>query len=420
MRKLAFSMLCLMLVGAALPVLAGDAEVTAELWTRAEYADDFDLDSTIDDEVDFAAYLARIGLGFEINDNIDAMFEVQSFGHWGDSGTFSAAGLGAGLSQPLGQLTDSLVLYQANVTVNNLGRGNLSLKIGRQEHVLGNELHFGDNDFYNGSFFDGIRASWDFDAWDLDAFIYILDENDLSTSPGVSDDYVAGSSANFTLGSEKHSIEAYFFYKSDNGVASAYSAFTLGALYEYSSDNGGWDWSFEGALQDGTIDVEMTAATCPVGTACDLQAFIVEGDLGYGWGGNHHVTLGGLLVGEGDDAVDSDTFMFLRPDVHRRAGTMDIVGGAVAPGLANVTDIYASYGYFGDTNSFELTYHEFLTTEDTVAPFGLDFGGEVDLVWNRAINPDHAGLQIGAGVFMPDAAAADDAMRVWAMFSVRK
>ena len=415
MRKLAFSMLCLLLAGAALPVLAGDAEVTAELWTRGEYIDDYDLDSTTDDEAEFAAYLARIGLGFEINDNIDVMFEVQSFGHWGDSLTVAGFTPTGQLSQgnPLLQ-SDDLMLYQAYVTVNNVGGRQLSLKIGRQEHVLGNELHFGDNDFYNGSFFDGIRASWDFDDWDLDLFLYILDENDpmvTTTAGGADDDWVGGGSVNFTFG-ENHSVEPYLFYKSDNGALN-YNAFTLGALYDHSSDNGGLDWSLEAAYQNGEILSGGAGGPCPGGPDfCDIGAYIAEGDIGYGWGDNHHVTLGGLLVGEGDDAVDSDTFMFLRPDVHRRGGLMDGLT------LANLTDIYAGYTFSGDTNSLSLTYHEFLSTESTV---GADFGGEIDVVWSRAINPDHAGLQVGAGYFMPDVAfGTDDAMRVWAMFSVHK
>ena len=294
------------------PAVASDVDVNAELRARFEYLDDFDdFDGDMGASFDFTTYRLRLGLDFEFTDNLNASVVVQNNGAWGDTfvrgtgdpttdGSSSAAG------------KDATLLYQAFVDWEEVGGTPVALRIGRQEHTLGNELHLGDNDFYNGTSFDGVRAMLDFELTDLDVFYYMIVERDLvgpggsTAAAGNNDTRLWGAHANFDI-ADGQTIEPYLF-SFRNGAPLGASTFTddiytFGALYQKArGDGGGFDWSAELALQDGET------AICPGASAnCDHSSFIVEGWFGYVFGGDdqHRVHIGGLLLGDGDDNDDS-------------------------------------------------------------------------------------------------------------------
>ncbi|NIL99742.1 MAG: alginate export family protein [Acidobacteria bacterium] len=431
--------LSLLLAGALIlpaPVLADDDKVTitGEAFARTEYLDDFDdFDSNAGRSWDFSTYRIRIGLDFELTDNIDAFAQVQAHGLWGDS-EFRASGDPAGGA--VGQApfdNDSLLLYQAYVNLNDLADGPVSLRIGRQEHVLGNELHLGDNSFYNGQFFDGVRAMIDLEKTDLDIFFYNVEERDITADfggvPGSNDTKLGGVTANFEV-AEDQKIEPYVLYYHDGSPAgpASYELYTVGALYmRPADDDRKFDWSVEAAFQKGDVN---DPSACPGGTPCDLKSSIFEGWFGYSWGDDsrHRVHVGALAIGDGDDPVDAEFFMSIAPDTHRRAGAMDLF--TEGPGTSflgtdsfhNLTTYNVGYAFTGERHGVSATYHDFTLTEDFGAPAD-ELGQEIDVIYNFKLK-EKVGFELGVAQFMPDdvfvAPADDDPFRVWAMMKIGK
>jgi hypothetical protein len=454
MRRLLHGVLMLALAGSFVaPALAedGDSKMTvhAEMWSRTEYLEnftDFNDDATQNDNLDFTTYRVRAGVDIAVSDDIAACIEVQNFGVWGNAFPFDAnsqdpnQGTAQLFTSALGQ--NDTVLYQANVKLKNVGGSNVSFTIGRQEHTLGNELHMGDADFYGGQYFDGIRATFDFEAFDLDAFYYKVGERSIAPGSlgnvppgtlngGADDSDLYGVTAAFN-GNEAHVFEPYILYSREGAEGGTlngpkYSAYTGGILYRHPrSDESMLDWSVEAAMQQG----DVYAPVCPGGAPdCDLSAYIGEAEIGLTLGGerNHRFSVGGLMISDGDDAQDIEAFINLFPDTHRRAGAMDMFtenstaffGGDT---FHNLTDYYAAYQWTGGAHSFNAAYHMFLLTED----FGAaddDYGDEVDVIYDFRYR-EHVGVQIGVGMFMVGDGAVippddDDAMRGWAMLRVR-
>jgi len=422
------------------PTVASDVDVNAELRSRFEFLDDFDdFDDDVGKSFDFTTYRLRFGLDYEFTENLSASVQVQHNGAWGDTfvrgtgdpttdGSSSAAG------------KDATLLYQAFVDWEEVGGTPITLRIGRQEHTLGHELHLGDNDFYNGTSFDGIRAMVDFELTDLDVFYYTVVERDLvgpggsTAAAGSNDTRLWGAHANFDI-VEGQTIEPYLF-SFRNGAPSGASNFTddlytLGALYQKArGDDGGFDWSAELALQNGDT------AICPGASVnCDLSSFLIEGSFGYAFGddGQHRVHIGTLLLGDGDDASDNEAFHTLFPDTHPRAGALDLFSEVSSSAIAgapfsggvdtfhNLTVIDVGYEWSAGPHNLYATYLDFTATED----FGGEdeIGSEIDFIYDLE-SGEHLAVQLGVATFMPGDAfvspADDDALRFWAMLRVFK
>ena len=136
-----------LLVAPAATLADGDVSVNTEVFSRTEYLEDFDFDDTNKDRQDFTFFRARIDVNAQVSEDIGACIEVQADGFWGEhegSGFFSGDPVGSSDSLDGVDMT----LYQAYISLDNIGGSLVSLKVGRQEHILGNELHMGDNDYY--------------------------------------------------------------------------------------------------------------------------------------------------------------------------------------------------------------------------------------------------------------------------------
>ena len=151
----------------------GKWSISGELRARWEYLENYlDFDGDIDDAIDFTAYRTRVGMTGEFSDNVSAHIEIQNFGAWGHSfpsynTSFDFPWLQTVPNQI--QFNDTQ-LYQGYIELGEVFGSNLDVRIGRQEHTLGKELHLGDGDYYNGVFFDGIRVTWNAETWNLDVF----------------------------------------------------------------------------------------------------------------------------------------------------------------------------------------------------------------------------------------------------------
>jgi len=442
MKKVFLGVLLLAFAAAPMTTVMAesDVSVTTEVWSRTEYLENFDdfTDQTNgSDGIDFTTYRARVDLNVQVSDDIGACVEIQNFGTWGDAFPLSSQSQDPVIGNLNTNVNNDTQLYQAYIDLDNVGGSNLSLQVGRQEHTLGNELHMGDNDFYGGQYFDGIRGDLDFESWALTFFYYKVTER--STLPGSSGVFPPGFTNNGSDDSdfwgihgsfdvaEGHNLEPYFLYKRDGNEGGSllgpkYSAGTLGVLYDHDrTEDGMFDWSVEVAVQNGEVSFNP-------GNEPDLSSFIAEGQFGVAFGSDnaHHAKIGFLLVGDGDDPQDIEAFMELFPDTHRRAGAMDVFSSLSSSGVGgdsfhNLTNIFVGWDWTTGNNTFSAALHQFTLTEDFGGPED-DLGQEIDLMWEH-MSGEHVGLQIGISQFMPGDLFTtpndEDAMRAWAMLRFR-
>jgi hypothetical protein len=428
------------------PALAEpEVTTTAEIWNRYENVSNFlDFADTTssgaaDDDFDFGAYRVRAGMGIQFDEGIDAMVEFHTFGTWGNTLVNSnAQDPISGVFDFRGISDSDVELYQAWVNLENLGGSNFSLKFGRQEHTLGNELHIGDSDFYSGQFFDGLRGTFDFESWELDLFYYLVKERNVFPGSiegenivnGGSDDVIfTGTHAKFNI-NDANSIEPYILFRKDGneGISLLPGTFkhktlTIGALYEFASDDSQFDGAFEYAFQSG--EAGNSGQT-------DISAFVAEGAFGYDFNGDegtNRLGIGLTIWGDGDDASDIEAFQELYTDSHRRLGLMDLFSSQLSsnlglgPGdtLHNVQDININWNWDNGTHGFGAAYHMFTAFEDFGAPDD-DLGNEIDLIYNWT-KGEHFGVEVVAATFSPGDALGmpdDSAMRIYAMGKVRK
>ena len=136
--------------------------------------------SAVADEYDgfWTDSLLRLGFQYELTRDVTAFAELQSHWAFGDGGTTDGGVTALGLS--FGEVSTPVVLYQGWLRVANVFNAEeLSLKIGRQEVVLGNQYQFGNAEWYSGWVLDGFRADWNADDWDLTALAMKLNTSDL-------------------------------------------------------------------------------------------------------------------------------------------------------------------------------------------------------------------------------------------------
>lgn len=454
MKKVFLGVLLLAFAAAPMTVVVAESDVsiTAEVWSRTEYIENWtdfrDTDDTppaSKDNIDFTTYRARVNLGVQVSDDIGACVEIQNFGTWGDAFLLSQQSQDPALGTFDVNANNDVQLYQAYVDLDNIGGSMVSLQVGRQEHTLGNELHMGDNDFYGGQYFDGIRADLDFESWAMTLFYYKVQERSLApgsllvngglANGGSDDSDFFGVHANFDV-AEGHKLEPYVLGKKDGNelgslIGPKYNAMTVGILYDHArSEDGMFDWSVEVAMQSGEV---FGPGNCPSGSSdCDLSSMVAEGHFGVSFGSDnaHRVHVGMLMLGDGDDAEDREDFMELFPDTHRRAGAMDLfssnlsssaVGFGSPDTFHNLTNIFVGWDWTTGNNTFSAALHQFTLTEDFGGPED-DIGQEIDLMWQH-MSGEHVGFTIGVSQFMPGdlftAPNDDDAMRAWGMLRFR-
>src|SRR5206468_6032019 len=113
----------------------------------------------------FWPYRARVGVSGELADNVHVVLDIQNFGVWGNQSPFQSQTLpfiqnfDGDFGSP-GSRSAETSLYQGYVSLNKIGGSAFDLTIGRQEYNLGNGLVIGNEDFYAGNVFDGVKGVW--------------------------------------------------------------------------------------------------------------------------------------------------------------------------------------------------------------------------------------------------------------------
>ncbi|HXV75621.1 MAG TPA: alginate export family protein [Candidatus Polarisedimenticolaceae bacterium] len=429
--------------------------VTGQVRARYEYLWDYlEQSKDVNTNFDIAPYRAQIGVLGRFTDNVYGYIDLQAFGAFGDSIPDSSSQNSGSQALDTDFLEATTVqLYQGFVDMKEIGGSNFDVRVGRAEHIIGNELHMGNNDFYNGLTFDGARGWYDGgDRWDVGAYFYWAVERNTpvgnplgvlagpcspdvivfpcttsSLNPSNTDARVAGADFTWTFDQETgHYITGYAIQNTSRleasfGGAGDHELNTVGLLWKRDvAEERGFDWSAEAATQFGSI-------TTTGNPDVDFGGYIVEGWLGYKLAGAHRFRLGGLLasgVAEDDASDEFNGWVPLFTDYHQdnRLGNLDLFNGTLytngvvpsSPGfggifgpvtfltMSNVTNLNLRYEYERGKSYALIAVHDFQFTEE-LDPTGVnisDIGQELDLLY-RYQRTKHLTWEVAYSYFLP-------------------
>jgi hypothetical protein len=216
----------------------------------------------------------------DFTDEVSTFIEFDNYNVWGEDFRSlyltGADGRGAG----------DVDMYQAYIDAKNMWGTPLSMRVGRQELVLGNEFLFGNNDtgaFFTGLSYDALRLSFNNDVVAIDAIAAKLAETlgDL----GKDDVDLYGVYASY-LGIEDVVIDGYAMYVRDDEVVTGENIDMYVVGLRGAGTLGAFDFDANAAYQFGDTDL-----TRRVGLFCresiDIDAFGVDVRAGYtfdmGW-----------------------------------------------------------------------------------------------------------------------------------------
>lgn len=425
MKRVALALMLALAAGvSAAPVRAQGDEpsfsVHGEVRTRWEYTENHsDFNDDADDAYDFFPFRVRIGAKGMFARNVMGYVELQNvavFGHRDQPEEVAQDPIDQGFQI---EIDDTEVhMYQGFLEMSKIGDTAFGLRVGRQEHAIGNQLILGDLDFYGGQSFDGARLWWDWEKFDLNAFYYRIDEdNDFGCSGGCGDDNLDIYGVYATFGGETWGeIEPYIINFADGDAPGNDKFYTIGGRWtrsvndEVNSDKL-LDWSIEYAMQSGSND--------PNGADTDISADIIEAWIGLNFGSerNHRVHVGTLMAsGESTGDPDIETWNPLGYDTwdHNRLGDADFFTPE------NIEDIFVGYTYSGENHGFRASYHMFTEAEEG-GNGEDDLGSEIDVAYHYTYNPN-LGIDVGVAMLQPGdefGTPDDSVMRVWGQARLR-
>ncbi len=396
----------------AVPTVAADddGKITwsAQIRSRFEAVENyFDLqDSTTsgdinDDEFSFWPYRVVVGMNAQVTEGVTAQVQVQSFGHFGSEhpvkSSASPPDQSADTGDPLGFA--DVNLYTASIEMSKVGGSNFSVALGRMEHTYGTELFLGDNDFYNGTSFDGLRAWWSGENWRVDGFYHKTFEGNLSSAQGFSapgffvnggseDENLWGFTFDWNFDKKWGTFGAYLL--SEQSLDFDEKLDTYGARWTRMAnvEESHFDWNIEAAFQSGDFGDPIFGSP-----ALDLSGDVIEGWFGYSF--KHGDSSSRVHVGywnsSGDDQAttnEDEGFSSLFGDFHanNRLGDSDWED-TLWGGPSDIEDISLGYAWNGGKHMFGVAYHMFTWNE--AASYGSpedDIGDEIDVNYNYRMN----------------------------------
>jgi hypothetical protein len=255
-----------------------NVEVGGNIRIRGNY---YNLDQAVDNA--FIEQRTRLSVKADFTQDVSAFIELDYYNHWGED--FRSLYLtGADFRGGGGNDVD---LYQGYIEAKNLWGTPLSMRVGRQELALGNQLLVGTNDvgsLYTGLSFDALRVTFANDYMTMDAIAAKLAESYGDFGDSDVDLYALYGSY---IGIEDVVIDAYWmFVRDDQGVVAGLinggdvDLHTLGL--RGAGVIGAFDFELEAAYQIG--DVEDMPSACPLGFGeadVDFDEFAINAELGY-------------------------------------------------------------------------------------------------------------------------------------------
>ena len=432
MKKVLFTVLAGVLAGMTfVPALAEDDaekkfEFNGEVRARYEYLNNY-LDLTDnngsgdpnDDSFSIAPYRVMIGMTGNFAKNVSGHVDLQYIGNFGDQLTPQW-----GYNFPPDQVFDAynnwsgngINLYTGWIEMAKIGGSDFGMRLGRQENTYGTELFLGDNNYYGGLSFDGLRGMWQHGSSDLNVFYYKLAELNGDywlSAPGSGgaavDSNLFGATYDWNFKS-MGTVGGYILVGQDLGgrgpvgVADS-SVMTYGARWNRGMMNDDklnmFDWNIEVAAQSG--DAGDPAPIFGGNPSVKLGGWIAEAWFAFNFNaGDTHgrVHLGTLMTsGDKTNTTKYEGFVPYYGDFHanNRFGDLDWVD---LFGQQNITDFNLGYGHwFGEQHSVMLSYHVFSETESNGAASDK-LGDEIDLTYNFQYSKN-LGLQFTAGQASP-------------------
>lgn len=425
-------------IAAAWAVPADAVDFSGQYRVRGEYRDNSNFDG--DSGTPTSVYGQRVRLTGEAQptDDTSVKITIQDTREWGNP----KVGNNNVLNGP--QLTDvgdnHLDLHESYVQIDNILDQPLSVRVGRQELVYGDQRLIGAFGWHNNArSFDAIKVSYMQDIFDLDLWTSKINEG------GADDDQDFYGAYATIKAIENNTIDVYALLVRDGGSTQvvrtnhgAISPNTPQTLYTFGArlDGGmmGVDYTAEGALQTGSIET--------AGTDYDISAsaFIVKA--GYTLpventvsnvriGGEYSFASGDSNTGD----TDIETFSNLFPTNHGHYGFMDQQGlrnlsAFAINASADVMEKFNAYAAYWFFSLAEKEDHWYGAGNWMDAPTGSirnagsrsdsthdDVGSELDLVvtyrHNQAVS-----LQAGYSIFFTgdliDANVANQEDQDWA------
>jgi hypothetical protein len=357
-----------------------------------------------DDQIAFTPYRVMLGMTGYFGKNVSAHADIQYLGAFGDQ-LSPLWGFNNPPDQALDAYTNLIFiaptngvnLYTGWMEVAKIGGSDFGARLGRQEHTYGTELFIGDNNYYGGLSFDGLRGMWQRGHSDLNLFYYKLAELNsgiLGTLPGTAgganDSDFFGATYDWKF-DKWGTVGGYVLFGQDMAgfgpvFNSDSSIVTYGARWNRPMMTGDnlnmFDWDVEVALQSG--DIGDPSAPNP---SIDISSYIGEAWFAFNYqaGDTHGRVHIGTLITSGDDPNTpdkDDSFFNYFGDFHayNRFGDLDWVD---LFGQQNITDFNIGYEHwFGDRHYVMAAFHTFTATELQVPGASDDLGDEIDLTYN--------------------------------------
>lgn len=285
--------------------------IDVETRYRFEYRDNFDFNDAKDDEDGFHLLRTRINIDFEPLDYIRTYIELQDSRIWGSK------------FKDKSPYKDSIDLRQAYIDIKRLLGDALTLRVGRQELIYGDERVLGAFNWSNvARSFDAIKLILNYKDLNIDGFFarrVIIDTNEFNEWDD--DDDLYGLYTTYK-GIEKHTLDLYYLLRdTDKNIAFGPNVGS-GKLTESTvgyrivgKELWGFDYELEPIFQFGDFgseDIEAFALVAILGYTFDIPW---SPRIGFEW--DH---------GSGDkDRNDGErnTFDNLFPTNHSKYGYMD-------------------------------------------------------------------------------------------------
>ncbi len=305
-------------------------------------------------------------------------------------------------------------LYQANIEISNIDNTHISLKIGRQDFCYGSAFFLGNNDFYDGLSWDGLKVNISpNDKFQID----LIGARFVDLTKNVSDDEPAlyGAYSSYTLKNNTY-LDLYFFSHEGGfrffhtDLPDSPQWYTLGTRIAGELENH-IDFEFEPIYQFGKIDNPDTSERDSIST------FGGHFEAGYTMDTERKPRLfAGYAFGQGDNNTSDNKYQEFHSNIYN---DNYIVGDvSLIPDVSGATsgDIRASglhvfvSGISMDLQpklNLNLDYHHF-TADKTPTGISKAIGSEVNLILTyellENINLIASANRFFAGQFFKDAA----------------
>ena len=464
-RKLLLAVLVVGMVASVPLARAADAgdqkwQVSAEVrsrWERLENYLDLNDNGSTQDAFTFMPYRFRVGVDGQLADDVSVKIQVQNWGSWGNQDpqqSFATNGF-FGFFGPVGQNLDGdsalpgarkseTSLYQGYVALNKIGGSDFWAKVGRMESPLGTGLIIGNEEFYNGTVFDGIKAGYDEKDWSVHAFYFRTSQTEpidssLTVDAAHDNHVLDGGVFSLKTGEEEGwgDVDVYGIGFQDGFTGDVFDPigaphlWTFGAHWwravksKKDADDFPLDWNIEGAMQTGDVtDVDDFNGNGDFTDKLDFGGTIIDGSVGWNFamGDTIHRVSGGIIYKSGDDNVTDkniDSWVALFPSNHGRYGNADFFGANIGSGYfigsgpsgfsSGLTAYNIAYdlNYDNGEHMFGGRYWKFEPTEDKIktsptTSFEIkDFGTEWDL-WYQYRYSENVSLYANYSNLSPD------------------